>query len=91
MNRIAQTLRLDDDKQFDRISTALIWLLCALCCGVLIWFVTLLNEMTERGEQRRLQQRTTGSLVLANEVKRNTDTPSNVGVVAANRSLQTLR
>ena len=42
-----------------------------LAAGLLLmWFVAVLDDVTQRGEQRRLQQRTTGSLILADEAAR---------------------
>ena len=48
---------------------ALIWLLLAVAGLLLVGFTALVNDITERGELRRSQQRSTGSLLLPDEPK----------------------
>jgi hypothetical protein len=48
-----------------------------------------LNDVTQRGEQRRLQQRTTGSLILADEAERRGSPVA--AVLAASTETSTLR
>lgn len=71
MDRIANRMTQHrDDGWFDFLSNAMVWLLFAVAGLLLMWFVAVLDDVTQRGEQRRLQQRTTGSLILADEVAR---------------------
>ena len=56
-------------------SNVLVWVLFATAGFLLMWFVSVLNDVTQRGEQRRLQQRTTGSLILADEAARRAPQP----------------
>ena len=51
------------------ISHALIWLVLVAACVLLAWFVAVLHGVTERGEQRRMQQLSLGTLLLPDEVK----------------------
>lgn len=67
MNRMSQLPAPRDDSWFSFLSNALVWLLFAVAGLLLMWFVAVLDDITQRGEQRRLQQRTTGSLILADE------------------------
>ena len=67
MNRNASMSGRRDDSWFGFFSHALIWLLLAAAGLVLAWFVAVLEDVTQRGEQRRVQQRATGKLVLTNE------------------------
>ncbi|MBU7571890.1 MAG: hypothetical protein KAF64_00945 [Hydrogenophaga sp.] len=69
-------------------SNALVWLLLATAGLLLMWFVAVLNDVTQRGEQRRLQQRTTGSLILADEAARRGPLPAAV-LTASNEKLIT--
>ncbi|MGE0098340.1 MAG: hypothetical protein AB7S86_08315 [Hydrogenophaga sp.] len=70
MNRINAHLanRIDDAWQV-YFSHMGIWLAAATAGLLLMWFVSVLNDVTERGEQRRLQQRTSGTLLLPDEMK----------------------
>lgn len=70
MNRTASMTSSSNDSWFNVFSNALVWLLFATAGLLLMWFVAVLDDVTQRGEQRRLQQRTTGSLILADEVAR---------------------
>lgn len=70
MNSITRTSMPRDDGWFNYFSNALVWLLFAAAGLMLMWFVAVLDDVTQRGEQRRLQQRTTGSLILADEAAR---------------------
>lgn len=74
-----------DDSWFNFFSNALIWLLFAAAGLLLMWFVSVLNDVTQRGEQRRLQQRTTGSLILADEAARR-GSPAAVVLTASTES-----
>lgn len=56
-----------EDSWFVFFSNALVWALFLACGLVLAWFISVLQEINHRGEQRRMQQRTTGSLILADE------------------------
>lgn len=67
MNRSAHTARFAESKNDELLYNVLVWVLFGLSCVMLAWFVNVINDFTERGEQRRIQQRTTGSLVLADE------------------------
>lgn len=79
MNRQADhTIHRRDDGWLDVFSNALVWLLFAVAGLLLMWFVAVLNDVTQRGEQRRLQQRTTGSLILADEAARRGPLPAAV-------------
>lgn len=71
MDRIANRMSHHrDDGWFDFFSNAMVWLLFAVAGLLLMWFVAVLDDVMQRGEQRRLQQRTTGSLILADEAAR---------------------
>jgi hypothetical protein len=48
---------------------ALIWLLLVVAGLLLVGFTAVVNDITERGELRRLQQRSSGSLLLPKEQK----------------------
>ncbi len=50
-------------------SHALIWLLLALAALLLVGFTAVVNDITERGELRRVQQRSSGSLVLPDDLQ----------------------
>jgi hypothetical protein len=78
-----------DDSWFGFFSNALIWLLFAAAGLLLMWFVSVLNDVTQRGEQRRLQQRTTGSLILADEAERRSRPVA--AVLTASTEASTLR
>lgn len=78
MNRNALMNSHTDDSWFNVFSNALVWLLFATAGLLLMWFVAVLDDVTQRGEQRRLQQRTTGSLILADEVARRGQLPAAV-------------
>ena len=67
-----------DDGWFNYFSNAVVWLLFAAAGLLLMWFVAVLDDVTQRGEQRRLQQRTTGSLILADEAARRAPLPAAV-------------
>lgn len=67
MNRSAYKVRSATPEWMDSASGALVWVLFAAAGLLLMWFIAVLNDITERGEQRRIQQRTTGSLILADE------------------------
>lgn len=67
MNRPRSLPTLRDDSWFNFFSNALVWVLFAAAGLLLMWFVAVLDDITQRGEQRRIQQRTTGSLILADE------------------------
>lgn len=70
MNRINAYLatRRDDSWQ-SYFSHMWIWVSAAAAGLLLMWFVSVLNDITERGEQRRLQQRTSGMLLLPDEMR----------------------
>lgn len=67
MNRIPPMPGPRDGGWFSYFSNALIWLMFAAAGLLLMWFVAVLDDVTQRGEQRRIQQRATGSLILADE------------------------
>jgi hypothetical protein len=67
MNPSAQKARSATPEWMDSAPGALVWVLFAAAGLLLMWFIAVLNDITERGEQRRLQQRTTGSFILADE------------------------
>lgn len=48
---------------------ALIWVLLAVAGLLLVGFTAVVNDITERGELRRLHQRSSGSLLLPEEPK----------------------
>jgi hypothetical protein len=70
MNRLNAYLasRRDDSWQ-SYFSHMGIWLAAAAAGLLLMWFVSVLNDITERGEQRRMQQRTSGMLLLPDEIR----------------------
>lgn len=57
-----------EDALIDLLPHLLIAVLLAVAALLLMTFMSLLDDMNERGEQRRLQQRTTGSLLLIDEL-----------------------
>ncbi|MBT9462748.1 hypothetical protein [Hydrogenophaga sp.] len=67
MNPNPDRPRYCDADWFNFSAHALIWLLVACAALVLMGFIAVLNDSTQRGEQRRVQQRATGSLLLADE------------------------
>jgi hypothetical protein len=67
MTRHASMSGRRDDSWFSFFSHALIWLLLAAAGLMLAWFVAVLEDVMQRGEQRRVHQRATGKLVLTNE------------------------
>lgn len=90
MNRHFSVPRPQADSWFSYFSNALVWLLFAAAGLLLMWFVAVLNDVTQRGEQRRLQQRTTGSLILADELHKREQTRA-ASVLAASADTSTLR
>lgn len=70
MNRNTHGMPRRDDSWSIYFANAFVWLLFAIAGLLLMWFVAVIDEVTQRGEQRRLQQRTTGSLILADEAAR---------------------
>ena len=70
MNPSAEKARSATPEWMDSASGALVWVLFAAAGLLLMWFIAVLNDITERGEQRRMQQRTTGSFILADEMIR---------------------
>lgn len=71
MNRLSAHLasRRNDDSWQSYLSNMWVWLSAAVAGLLLMWFVSVLNDITERGEQRRLQQRTSGTLLLPDEIR----------------------
>lgn len=70
MNRMnAYLASRKDDSWQSYFSHMWIWLSAAAAGLLLMWFVSVLNDITERGEQRRLQQRTSGMLLLPDEIR----------------------
>jgi hypothetical protein len=67
MNRYASMASRRDDSWFSFFSYALIWLLLAAAGLLLAWFVAVLEDVTQRGEERRMKPRPTGTLVLSKE------------------------
>jgi hypothetical protein len=67
MNRNASMASRHDDAWFSFFSHALVWLLLAAAGLVLAWFVAVLEDVTQRGEERRMTPRPTGTLVLSKE------------------------
>jgi hypothetical protein len=61
-----------DDSWQSCLSNIWIWLSAAAAGVLLMGFVSVLNDITERGEQRRLQQRTSGMLLLPDEIRART-------------------
>jgi hypothetical protein len=47
----------------------LIWLLLAVAALLLVGFTAVVNDITERGEQRRVQQRLSGALLPSGEMQ----------------------
>lgn len=70
MNRNAYMPGSRDDSWFGFFSHSVIWLLFAAAGLLLMWFVAVVSDVTQRGEQRRLQQRTSGSMLLTDDVQR---------------------
>jgi hypothetical protein len=69
MNRNASVARPHDDSWIGFFSHALLWLMLSAAGLMLAWFMAVLEDVTQRGEQRRVQQRLTGSLLLSDELK----------------------
>ncbi len=70
MNRMnAYVASRRDDSWQSYFSHMWIWLSAAAAGLLLMWFVSVLNDITERGEQRRLQQRTAGTFLLPDEIR----------------------
>jgi hypothetical protein len=67
MNRATSMASRRDDSWFSFFSYALIWLLLAAAGLLLAWFVAVLEDVTQRGEERRMKPRPTGALVLSQE------------------------
>lgn len=88
MNSTARLSPPRDSGWLNVFSNALVWLLFAAAGLLLMWFVAVLDDVTQRGEQRRLQQRTTGSLILADEAARRGSLPAAV-LTASNEALIT--
>jgi hypothetical protein len=65
MNRHASMTSSRDDSWFSFFSHALIWLLLAAAGLLLAWFVAVLEDVTQRGEERRMKPRPAGALVLS--------------------------
>lgn len=86
MDRTARLSPPRDSGWFNYFSNALVWLLFVAAGLLLMWFVAVLDDVTQRGEQRRLQQRTTGSLILADEAARRGPLPAAV-LTASNERL----
>lgn len=84
MNRMNAYLasRRDDSWQ-SHFSHLWIWLSAAVAALLLMWFVSVLNDITERGEQRRLQQRTSGMLLLPDEIRARGGSPAGAKVLSA--------
>lgn len=78
-----------EDFLINMMPHALIWVMLAAACVLLAGFVSVLEDMSQRGEQRRLQQRTTGSVLLVDE--RKVLDPVDTGVLTAVRSAHALR
>ncbi len=78
MNSTTRLSPPQDSGWLNVFSNALVWLLFATAGLLLMWFVAVLDDVTQRGEQRRLQQRTTGSLILADEAARRAPLPAAV-------------
>lgn len=57
-----------DAPRFGGWAHALIWGLLALAALLLVGFTAVVSDITERGELRRLQQRSAGSLLLPDEL-----------------------
>lgn len=64
MNRNAPMAGRSDDSWIGVFTHVLIWLLLAGSCLLLAWFVAVLHDSTERGEQRRLHQGSTSPPLL---------------------------
>ncbi|WP_439587013.1 hypothetical protein [Hydrogenophaga sp.] len=58
-----------DDAWQSYFSHMWIWLAAAIAGLLLMWFVSVLNDITDRGEQRRMQQRTSGTFLLPDELR----------------------
>lgn len=58
-----------DDSWQSYFSNMWIWVSAAVAGLLLMWFVSVLNDITERGEQRRMQQRTSGTFLLPDELQ----------------------
>jgi hypothetical protein len=67
MNRHASMTSSRDDSWFSFFSHALIWLLLAAAGLLLAWFVAVLEDVTQRGEERRMKPRPAGALVFSKE------------------------
>jgi hypothetical protein len=70
MNRMIDRLgtRRDDSWQ-SYFSHMWIWVSAAAAGLLLMWFISVLNDITERGEQRRMHQRTSGTFLLPDELR----------------------
>ncbi len=89
MNRLSSLPAPRDDSWFTFFSNALVWVLFAAAGLLLMWFVAVLDDVTQRGEQRRIQQRATGSLILADE--RRDVGNATAGVLTASTEVPALR
>ena len=65
-----------EDKLIDLLPHVLIAVLLAVAAMLLVSFMAVLDDMNQRGEMRRLQQRTTGSLLLTDELGISSGTPA---------------
>ncbi len=69
MSRTANRVQSREDFLIHILPHVLIAMMLAVAALLLAGFLSLLDDMNQRGEQRRLQQRTTGSLLLADELR----------------------
>lgn len=65
MNRNAPVAGRNDDSWIGAFKHVLIWVSLVGACLLLAWFVAVLHDSTERGEQRRLHQDTFGASLLS--------------------------
>ena len=69
MSRPANRVESREDFLIRILPHVLIAMMLAVAVMLFAGFLSLLDDMNERGEQRRLQQRTTGSLLLVDELR----------------------
>jgi len=67
MNRNASMAGRRDDSWFSFFSHALVWLVLMAAGLTLAWFVAVLEDVTQRGEERRVKQRAAGAPVQTDE------------------------
>lgn len=87
MNHNPSRAQRREDALIDLLPHVLIAAMLGVAALLLVAFMSLLDDMNERGEQRRLQQRTTGSLLLVDELNVRGVADARVLSVSADASL----